>query len=253
MTAFLARPVIAESVVSRWDPRWKLAALVLAVAAVVALRALLPCLVAFAAAVALAALARLPARVFLTHLGGAAAFLALFAVLLPFLPAPGPAWEVGPVRVSAHGLTAAARLCLKALTVLALMLVLWVTTPPTDLFKAAHALRVPGVVLHLLVLTYRYLFLLVEELGRLRLALRVRGYRNRPNFHSYRTVGHVAGTLVVRGAERAERVGQALRCRGFDGRFRSLTEFRTRAGDVLAFTLAVAVAAGLVVWDVLQR
>src|SRR4029077_17601964 len=110
--------------------------------------------------------------------------------------------------------------------------------------KAAHALHVPGLLVQLLVLTYRYLFVLSSELARLRVALRVRGYRNRATRHSYRTVGHVAGTLLVRGYERAERVGQAMRCRGFDGRFRTLTTFHTRAADLLAFlVLLLAVAA----------
>jgi cobalt/nickel transport system permease protein len=79
----------------------------------------------------------------------------------------------------------------------------------------------------------------------MRAALRVRGYRNRATGHCYRTVGHVAGTLLVRGAERAERVGQAMRCRGFDGRFRSLAEFHTRLTDVLLFGAIMATAVGL--------
>src|SRR5262249_325713 len=102
-------------------------------------------------------------------------------------------------------------------------------------------------------LTYRYLFLLADELGRLRTALRVRGYRNRPNLHSYRTVGHVAGTLLVRSYERAERVGQAMRCRGFDGRFRSLAAARTRATDVIFFAVVAGGTAGLLTWDLLQQ
>jgi cobalt/nickel transport system permease protein len=101
----------------------------------------------------------------------------------------------------------------------------------------------------LAVLTYRYVFVLADELGRLRVALRVRGYRNRMTRHSYRTIGHVAGTLLVRGAERAERVGQAMRCRGFDGRFRSLAAFRTTAVDVAAFVLIGGGAAAVWLWD----
>jgi cobalt/nickel transport system permease protein len=72
---------------------------------------------------------------------------------------------------------------------------------------------------------------------------------NRPSRHCYRTLGHVAGTLLVRGHERAERVGQAMRCRGFDGHFRTLTTFRTTAADVTAFLLIVGGAAGLVLLD----
>jgi cobalt/nickel transport system permease protein len=150
-------------------------------------------------------------------------------------------------------LTAAVRLLAKALAITSLMLVLWATAPPAETFKAAHALRLPGLLVHLFVLTYRYLFLLAEEVGRLRIALRVRGYRNRLSLHSYRTVGHVAGTLLVRGAERAERVGQALRCRGFDGRFRSLSEAHTGLAEVLFLFLLLAGSAGLLLWDWLPR
>jgi cobalt/nickel transport system permease protein len=55
--------------------------------------------------------------------------------------------------------------------------------------------------------------------------------------------------LLVRGYERGERVGQAMRCRGFDGRFRSLTAFRTRPADVLAFAVVVGGAATAVWLD----
>jgi cobalt/nickel transport system permease protein len=68
--------------------------------------------------------------------------------------------------------------------------------------------------------------------------------------HAYRTVGQVTGTLLVRGADRADRVAQAMRCRGFEGRFHSLATFRTRPADVLMFALMVGVSGGLVAWDV---
>src|SRR5262249_34976662 len=117
--------------------------------------------------------------------------------------------------------------------------------------KAAHALRLPGVFVQVVLLTYRYVFVVAAELGRLRVALRARGFRARANRHTYRTVGNVTGMLLVRSHERAERVAQAMRCRGFDGRFRSLTEFRTTPADVLAFVVIAGSAAGLVAWDLL--
>jgi cobalt/nickel transport system permease protein len=101
----------------------------------------------------------------------------------------------------------------------------------------------------LMMMMYRYVFVFAGELLRMRVAMRVRGYRNRFNRHSYRTIGHVAGTLLVRGYERSERVGQAMRCRGFDGRFRSLVSFRTTVRDILAFGLVLVVSAGLLALD----
>jgi cobalt/nickel transport system permease protein len=243
-----------DSPLRRLDPRWKLAALVLGAGVVAALRTLPAAVLALAGAVLLVAVSRLPWRWYLGRLGALGLFLLLFVVLLPFLlDGPGPAWDLGPVRFSVHGLMVALLLCCKGLAIVSLALVGLATQPFDATLKAFHALLVPGLVVQILMLTYRYTFLLAEELGRLRIALRVRGYRNRGNLHSYRTIGHVAGTLLVRSYERAERVGQAMRCRGFDGRFRSLVAFRTQWADVAAFLLIIVSAGGLFAWDLAQR
>jgi cobalt/nickel transport system permease protein len=127
------------------------------------------------------------------------------------------------------------------------------TAPLPETLKAAQALRIPSLLVQVAALTYRYIFVLGAELRRLRIALRVRGYRNRLTPHSYRTAGHVAGTLLVRGYEQAERVGQASRCRGFTGQYRTLTDFHTRPADVAAFALIVGGAAALLIGDLLGR
>jgi cobalt/nickel transport system permease protein len=139
--------------------------------------------------------------------------------------------------------------CVKALTILTLMLVLLTSSPLDSNLKAAHALHLPGSLVQLAFLTYRHIFLLSGEWARLRVALRVRGFRRGVNRHSYRTLGHVAGTLLVRGYERAERVGQAMRCRGFAGRFYSLAEFHSRPVDVVVFLILVACSTLLLAWD----
>jgi cobalt/nickel transport system permease protein len=242
-----------ESPLRRLDPRWKLAAVLPSVAVVAVLRGLPAVAVALAGALALAFLGRLPPRWFALRLGALAVFLAFFALPLPLLiDDTGPNWEVGPLRFSQEGLRLALLLGGKAAAILTLTLVLLTSAPLDATLKAAHALRVPGLLVQLAVLSYRYVFVASDELARLRTALRVRGYRNRANRHSYRTVGHVAGTLLVRSYERSERVGQAMRCRGFDGRFRSLAEFATRPADVLAFLLIAGGAAALLAWDVLR-
>lgn len=244
MTLGFSPPPCPDSPLRRLDPRWKLAALSLAVLAAALLRTPTAALLALTATLLLAALGRLPARWFLGRLGLVALVLTPFLLPLPLLlPGAGPSW--GPVHVSSHGALVALVLAAKALTLVTLILVLLATAPLDATLKAAHALRVPGLLIQLALLTYRYLFLLAGELARLRIALRVRGYRNRATRHSYRTIGHVAGTLLVRGHDRAERISQAMRCRGFDGRFRSLAVFRTSAWDLLAFALIVATAGGV--------
>jgi len=237
-----------DSPLRHLDPRWKLAGVALLLAAVALLRTLPAAAAALAGALVLAVAGRLPRRWYLVRVGVAALFLAPFVLTLPLL-LPGPDGNI-PSR---EGACVALLIAAKALALVTLLLVLLASSDLADTLKAAHALRVPGLLLQLFVLTYRYVFIVAEELARLRVALRVRGYRNRATRHSYRTVGHVAGTLLVRSHERGERVGQAMRCRGFDGRFRSLAAFRTAPKDVAFFLVLAVAAGGLVAWDLLQR
>jgi cobalt/nickel transport system permease protein len=228
----------ADSPFARLDPRWKLAALGSAVLAVALVRSLAPAAVALAAALLLVALARLPGRWVLRRCG---ALLLSLAPLLLFLPL---AQGGGPAR--------AALIAAKALASVFLVLVVLGTAPLSETLHAAQALRVPGLLVQLLLLSYRYTFVLADELQRLRRALRLRGFRARMTPHGYRTAGHVVGTLLVRGAERAEGVAVAMRCRGFDGRFRSLARFHTTAADVAFFALVAAAGAVVVAWDAFQ-
>jgi cobalt/nickel transport system permease protein len=239
-----------SSLLSRLDPRWKLAALLFAAAVVATLHTLPAAAAACAGVLLLAALARLPRRWFFQRLGAASLFVAAFALPLPWLlTGAGPSWTFGPLRVSWHGVEVALLLTVKALALLTLFLTLQAAAHLESTLKAAHSLRIPALLVHLSLLTYRYVFVLADELRRLRIALRVRGYRRRMSRHGYRTAGHVAGTLLVRGYERAERVGHAMRCRGFDGQFRSLKKFTSRPVDVAAFGAIAASAAALAVWD----
>jgi cobalt/nickel transport system permease protein len=234
-------PPLTHSPLGRLDARWRLAALIVALVAAAVPRTLTAAGAALVGAFLLATLARLPWRWYLGRLAVVGVLLLLFVVPLPLLA------DVAPLE----GVRLAAVILLKSLALFTLGCVLLVTAPLETTLKAAHALYIPGVLVHLMLLSYRYLFVLGDELARLRIALRVRGFRNRAGWHAWRTAGAAAGTLLVRGHDRGERVAHAMRCRGFDGRFRALAAFRTTASDVLALVLVLLAAAGLVSLDML--
>ena len=254
MTLGFDIPECRPSFLQRMDPRWKLAALLLGALSIALLRTLGPALGALVGAGLLVLMARIPLRWYLRRLGTAMTMYLLFLIWLPLVPGEGDATvDFGDLRISLTGSVRLVVLGANLASMISLMLVMLATTPLHDTFKAARALWLPRVLVFLLLLTYRYVCLLVDEFGRLRTALRVRGFRNRANLHSYRTVGQVAGTLLVRSHERSERVGQAMCCRGFDGEFRSLSDFRTTPSDVLVFAVLVGSIAAFVSWDWFAR
>jgi cobalt/nickel transport system permease protein len=245
--AFRNRPV-PDSPLSRWDARWKLAAVLVAVGAVASLDRPAPAAAALALGLLMLAVARLSWNWLRGRLS-VLAFAALpFLLVLPFT-LPGEGWELAGVSVSERGLTAGTAVFCRCLAVGCLSLVLVGTAPLHHTLAAAHKLKVPGLLVQLTLLAYRYTFLLADEMKRLRVAMRTRGFRVEATRHGYRALGHATGAVLVRGADQAERVAAAMRCRGFDGGFHTLSAFRTTAADMMGCAALVAAVAALVLWD----
>lgn len=219
-----------ESVLSRWDARWKLGGLLALTVGAVTVTRPGPASAAAAAGLTLAMIGRLPWREITTRVGVLLLSVAPVLVLLPFTADWSTATTFA-LRLTAVGL---------------IVLVLARTAPVSQTFAAAGAIGVPGPLVQIALLAYRYTFLFAGELIRLRRAWRVRGFRLATTRHGYRTIGQAVGTLAIRGEDRADRVAAAMRCRGFDGTPRPLVAWRTRPADVLAFVVCVA-AAGLLV------
>jgi cobalt/nickel transport system permease protein len=116
----------------------------------------------------------------------------------------------------------------------------------STLGHSIYRLRVPEKIVYLLLMTYRYIFVIEEEYQRLMRAVKIRGFRPGTNVNTYRTYSHVIGMLFVRAAARAERVHQAMQCRGFNGKFYSLQEFQTNAASWVFAIVMTAVIVGLV-------
>ena len=239
---------IPDSPLAQWDCRWKLAAFFFAVSGTAFLDHLAPAVAALSLGLLLLAFSKLTAKWVRARLAVFAVAALPFAIILP-LTLEGPGWELFSFPISERGLVSGLAVFCRGLAIGSLVLVLVGTAPLHHTFTAARRLRIPGVLVLLALLAYRYTFLLNDELRRLRVALWVRGFRTRLARHTYHTLGHVVGAVLVRGSDRAERVADAMRCRGFDGRFHTLAEFGTRPRDVVFFLLAILTAAGLVVWD----
>jgi cobalt/nickel transport system permease protein len=124
------------------------------------------------------------------------------------------------------------------------------TMPFATAGHALHRLRVPDKIVHLLLMTYRYIFVLEQEYLRLGRAAAIRGFRPGTNLHTYRTYAYLVGMLFVKAVDRAERVRAAMLCRGFKGRFYSLQEFRAGSGGAAFLLLMSAAVLGIVALEV---
>ena len=169
-----------EGVCAVSGPEVKLAATLLFVVAVVATpREAFWAFGAHAAlVVAAAAAGRLPPRFLLRRLLVEAPFL-LFAVFLPFIGS-GERVRVIGLSLSHAGLWAAWNILAKAtLGAAASVAILAATTRVPDLLKAFSRLRFPRVLTAMMGFMVRYLDVVADDLGRMRIAQQSRAYRPR--------------------------------------------------------------------------
>jgi len=138
-------------------------------------------------------------------------FLA-FAALLPFV-ATGPRVEVLGVAVSAAGLAAATGLVMKGTLGVLASLLLAATTEPRDILLGLERLRLPRQLVEIMGFMVRYLDVVGDEMGRMRIALASRGFTARNPLH-WPVIARSAGALFIRSYERGERVHLAMLARG---------------------------------------
>ena len=208
----------------------------------------LPVAAAALVLVALATVWRRPEARLWRRLLHVEAFLLLLFATLPFTLPGQPLVSLGPLTASVEGVERAALIAAKVSASVLILATLLGAVEPVRLGSALRGLHVPETLVRLFVLTARYLSLIRDEARRLIEAMRVRGFRPGSNRHSWRSYGHLVGMLLVRALARAQRVEEAMLCRGYEGRFPRLAQpaptLRDWAGTTaaLAFGVAITVA-----------
>lgn len=115
------------------------------------------------------------------------------------------------------------------LSVLSLIL-LSSTTKFPDLLKGLERLGMPGLMVMILSFMYRYIFVLVDEVIRMKQARDSRNFGGK-RMWQIKTIGNMVGTLFLRSYERGERVYVAMLARGFDGKTLTLSNLHLARQD----------------------
>ncbi len=238
-----------DSAIHKTDPRLKIvfATLFSIVTAVAQQSATL--IVALVLAVIFVLAARLSIRLVLRRLIIVSGFLLLIWLILPLTYKGTPAVRLGPFTLAQPAIVLAAHVTLKSYTIVTVFMALVATMPAATLGHALERLRVPAKLVFLLLMTYRYIFVVEQEYRRLVRAAKIRGFRPGTNLHTYRTYAYFAGMLFLRASERAEQVTRAMKCRGFHGKFYCLSDLSTYS---LTKSMLAVMAAGLCVLAALE-
>lgn len=207
-----------NSPVHRLDPRAK----VLAFTAAVALMISEPRgeIAAFAfyyvLIILLTALSRIPPAFILKRCLAAAPFIIAAAVLLPLSYFSGETGRSG--LTASESLALAFSLLFKAFGAVILLILLTSSGKFNHLLRGLRRLRMPAMLGGMFALMYRYIFILSDEMLKLKLARRSRT-PGRLRVSRFKVYGNQAAMIFLKSWQRAQVVYHSMLARGFSGEF----------------------------------
>ncbi|MFQ5508128.1 MAG: cobalt ECF transporter T component CbiQ [Leptospirillia bacterium] len=238
-----------ESPIQRWDPRLKILSLMVFIFGVALLKTLPMALLALVVVVAVLRMSALPFHFVKHGLEAAGIFLLPFFLIMPFSYPGEAAFQVLGMGFAWEGLRFATLIFTKAVTIIMGSFIMFGTARFDISMIALERLRCPPMLVQMLLFTYRYIYVFMEDMKTLNVAMRARGFVPRTNLRTMNILGGYVGTLLVRSFERTERVYKAMLSKGYNGSFPSMVTFSADTKDFVKAAIVLAVAAGLLAGD----
>lgn len=144
-----------------------------------------------------------------------------FLIALPFCLFAGitnvifdkdSAFTVGGIAVS-YGCVSLFTILFRTYLCVMAVLILVSVTPLSELTNAMRRLRIPNIFIVMFEMTYRYIGVLVNEAYSMYISYSLRSAKGKGI--EMRDMGSFAGQLLLRSVDRADRVYNAMKCRGY--------------------------------------
>jgi len=214
-----APEVLERSVLGALDSRVRLGTALAFILALLPIQNLAHLFVVVLLSLTLVPLAGQPMSAIVRRLLHVEGFMLVLFLLLPFSMPGESFFSIGSFSASKEGLL---RTCIIALKVNASVVAIFAllgSMEPASLVYAMAGLGCPHKLVHLFLFTVRHTAVFRRETERLLEAMRVRGFVPASTWHTWRAYGNLAGMMLIRSLDRAERIDEAMRCRAFSGQF----------------------------------
>ena len=166
----------------------------------------------------------------------------IFTVVIPGDTAFSLSFFGLTINFTDAGLSFGTLIFLRATAAVLLMFAFAVSTPVPHLAAALKKLRLPDVFIEMMVLIYRYTFLLMESAESMHLAAECKfGYSSYKK--SAKTTSRIAVGVFIRSLDTAEKGQIALQCRNYRGEFKSLSVLENKNTTATVLCASVVCAA----------
>lgn len=223
-----------NNLLTRFDPRVKLALILIALAGVLLTKNLLLPLILFFVPLGFLTLLGASVRLLMLRIGFALIIaVSIFTTqLFLFGQTPMFTWLAGPFTLTIYqeGIGHGLLLALRVMAGISLLLLLTLTTTMDKLISSLKWFKVPLPLIEMMTIAYHYIFIFWEEMGRVRKAQRIRlGYKDWRK--GLQAVASLGGILLLRAFDRSEKLYRSMLGRGYRGSFEVTSQGELASGN----------------------
>jgi len=231
-----------ESSIQRWDPRFKIASMLLLILCLALVKSIPLIVFGFVLSVGLLLVSRIPLDFIFQGLKVVVVFLLPFFIILPLTyPVEFESHFLG-IPFAIEGLRLATLIVIKAIAIVLTAYVVFGSRRFDVSMIALQHLKCPPLVVQMMLFTYRFIFLFLAEMRRMDTAMKARGFIKKPDIYTLKVLGGFVGTLLIRSFERTERIYKAMLSKGYQGELHTLIEFKSEAKDFIKTGAVVVLA-----------
>ena len=241
---------IYDSFIQRLDPRIKIISVFIFSILAAVSQKFSVLLLAFSLSLAAFFAARIPIKEAIKRFIPVNTLVIFLWFFLPFTFKGNTVFTLFDLPVTLEGILLAAMITVKSNVIMLMLIALTLSTPIVTIAHAMHEMKMPKNIVHLFFFTLRYIHVIHNEYIRLSNSMKIRSFKPKTNFHTYRTYAYMVGMLLVKSLERAQRVHNAMRCRGFNGNLYRLSNFSIQKTDkiVMAIMMILFLILGIIEW-----
>lgn len=194
--------------------------------------------------IVLALLSKISLTIFLKRYLIILPFLIVIIALLPFSKEGKEILSLDlkfiTLQITDLGMKTFFNVFIKSFLSISALIILSATTSFADSIKALKALKVPLMIITILSFMYRYLYLMVEEVRNMKMAVDARDFGRNKIVRLKALAGAVA-VFFLRSYERSESIYYAMVSRNFDRNYFLKTNYQPTVKDVISFVVFLAV------------
>ena len=174
------------------------------------------------------------------HLRWVLLFCLFFFIIMPLTVPGDEIIRLNFVSISWEGTKYASLITLRAISAVLLIFPMIGTMKFDTTIKALQRLKVPNKFVQMIMFTYRYVFVFMEEARRMFTAADARIFKKGTNIRTLRITSNLVGMLFIHSFERTQNIYNSMVSRGYTGYLKTLDEFRVCGKDFLkAFSIVV--------------